>query len=115
MDAKLEHALKVVTEAAIAGRRCPENGTEGMRMGDIALLARMGKIRIEIYALNYRRVVILEGEHANKATAPHPTGKKPWKVLDGAGTRMRHRAVAPSRQKGAEPWRPGRPIPQLSE
>ncbi len=81
-------------QAAVAGERCPENSRE-LPSSDIVALARAGKIRIEISGRNYRRVVLLTGKHAGKATAPDPDGFPPWKIIEERGTKY------PKRDAGA--------------
>lgn len=79
--AQLEACFRTLVAAAVAGRRCPENGQDGVSSDLTTALARTGRIRVEISTRNYRRVVILTGEHAGKATAPNLTGGQPWKII----------------------------------
>lgn len=87
----LERTFSALVSRACVGLRCPENGTFGVNGAAVPALARAGRIRIEISTRNFRRVVILEGPHAGKATAADPSGVKPWKILDKNGTRVRRR------------------------
>lgn len=83
-----EACFASVLKAALEGRRCPENETEGVTSTLMAELAHTGWIRIEITSRNYRTVVILAGEHAGKQTAPDPRRTMPWKIIDKNGTRV---------------------------
>ena len=78
---RLNAVFKTLEAAAVAGRRCPENGQHGVTSDIVVALAHAGRITIEISNKNWRRVVILEGEHAGKATAGDPNGCKPWQVI----------------------------------
>lgn len=76
----VDACFEMLVAAALAGVRCP--GRDDGATSDLTTaLARAGRISVEIYALNYRRVVILTGEHAGKATAAAPSDHKPWKVI----------------------------------
>lgn len=88
--------FSLLVDAAIAGRRCPtadelENaaGTYG-RIAPI-LLAEEGKIRIEVFAHNWRVVTICEGPHAGAKTAPPPGQREhqPYHVIEPGGRRRR--------------------------
>lgn len=71
-----------LVEAAVKGERCPDNTAFGVGCSEIVpALAHMGAIEIEISGRNYRRVVIKEGPHAGKGTAPDPSGHHVWKVI----------------------------------
>lgn len=85
MTKPLAHTFDLLERTALAGERCPQNGAN-VRSGDVVVLARQGKIRIEISGKNYRRVVILASEHAGRATAGNPDGHPAWKVIDRTGT-----------------------------
>lgn len=77
----LDKVFNVIVEHAVANKRCPENDTAGVTSDVVAALARAGRIRVEISGHNYRTIVILEGEHAGKTTAPDPTRRMPWKII----------------------------------
>lgn len=77
----LEPIYERILQTALEGKRCPENGAFGISSSTVNELARAGRFRIEIYAGNFRRIVILDGEHAGKATMAHPNGLKPWKII----------------------------------
>lgn len=68
-------------QAAVDGRRCPENGCFGVAAGTVPGLAREGLIMVAVYAHNYRVVTIMTGPHKGKSTAPCPWSRKPYKVI----------------------------------
>ena len=96
--------------AAAAGARCPIN--DQLPYGATKMLACNGRIRIEVYAHNWRVVEILEGPHKGKRTMEAPSIKsgklrgarpKPYLVSDRDGIRRygepvqtRHGQQAPS-------------------
>lgn len=99
----LARTLAAVTRAAVAGARCPENEKYSDVTSDrLGVLARNGKIRIEISGRNYRQIFILAGPHKGARTAPNPHGHMIWKIVDRAGNRRLNigdesiRHVAPS-------------------
>ena len=71
----------MIETAAIAGDRCPQNDDLPIYRG-LALLARAGKIRLEISGRNWRQAILLDGPHAGKATAPNPHGHIVWMVIE---------------------------------
>ena len=76
-----KEAFELLVDAAIKGERCPQTHPHGpLRSAVIGELYERGMIRSEVYAHNFRRVVILIGEHAGKATAPHPKGFAPYRI-----------------------------------
>lgn len=79
-----EEAFALIVAAALAGERCPMNANNGgpLEPSAISLLIRAGWIRSEISGRNFRRVVILTGPHAGKATGRDPTGSAVWKVVE---------------------------------
>lgn len=86
-----------VLKAAIAGERCPMNGSFGVTSAGMTALAWAGQIRVEVFSRNYRVVTILTGEHAGKTTAPCPEpGAKPYVIVDQNGTSQRRRRYAPT-------------------
>lgn len=83
----LEAVFALIVAAADKNERCPMNSSPKMRRGTIPhsavqALLREGKIKIEVYAHNYRVVEIVWGRNAGKRTRP-PDNKnwKPYKVL----------------------------------
>lgn len=83
---QLDDAFATLVVAAIAGQRCPvaaREGVLGLPSGVTGKLARDGKIKVEVYAKNYRVVEILVGPHAGKRTkAPPSIDWKPYRVID---------------------------------
>ena len=77
-------AFAVLEEAASKGRRCPTNlelaaeiaSRGGARLagqsmpGFLRVLTRGGRIVVQIYARNWRQVIICTGAHAGKKDAP---------------------------------------------
>lgn len=107
-----DDAFALLQSAAIAGDRCPQAGIHGFSSLTSAVttaLAHAGRIRIEIYAWNFRVIEILTGPHAGKRTAPGPNGQKPWKIIDANGTRTRRGTVNFGRQGRSQPSAP-RPL-----
>lgn len=78
----LKDAFALLEAAAVAGERCPVSGG-GLTSGLTTDLAIDGKIKVEIYAKNFRRVTILVGPNAGKTTADPPNKNwKPYKVIE---------------------------------
>lgn len=76
--------LMVMIEACVrTGERCPFNWEISYGSEVFRALANAGKIRIEIYSLNWRVVEILTGVLAGKRTMEPPHGGVPYKVLGG--------------------------------
>jgi len=104
----LDRVFTLLVGAACRGERCPQQFPHGTltNQENIAVpeLARAGRIRVELYALNWRVVVICEGEHAGKHTAlsPHagPKGArpKPYRTIQGGDP------PPPSQRR--QPWSP---------
>lgn len=65
-------AFSEVEQAAVEGRRCPLNSEGHINSKTLGDLAHAGKIRIEVFAHNWRVVTILCGPNAGKQTAPPP-------------------------------------------
>lgn len=96
---ELDNAFVMLEQAAVAGARCPQSIPHGpLRYGLTSILARAGRIRVEIYMHNWRVVTIMEGPHKGKHTAlsPNKNAKRPYKVLD--------KDDAPARCQ--QPWSP---------
>lgn len=74
--------------AAASGARCPQAFELGQGgAGQVSILAHSGKIKVEVFAKNWRVVTILEGSHKGKKTAPPPfKNHGPYLVLDSDGT-----------------------------
>lgn len=105
----IEGFFDQIVAAAMAGVRCPQNDL--IPSAAFSRLAREGRIRVSVYARNWRVVEILEGPHAGKSTADDPmrrAGEKPYKVIDANA--MQRRSDIPKDQR-REPWKPGTPRP----
>jgi len=71
----LDDVFSQLVDAAIAGQRCPvtaREGVPGLPGHATSVLAREGRIKVEIYAHNWRVVEILDGPHAGARTKPCP-------------------------------------------
>jgi hypothetical protein len=78
-----------IIKAALANERCPVTARD-FPTTIVSELARAGKIKVEVFAHNWRRITILEGEHKGKATAPPKIGSgKPYLTIDANGTHRR--------------------------
>jgi len=78
--AVLNQALAAIEAAAVAGERCPvtaREGVDGLPAGATTVLAREGRIRIEVYPHNWRVIEILKGPNAGKRTKGPP--KPEWR------------------------------------
>lgn len=74
-QADLDAAYALIEQAAIKGERCPQNHPHGpLFVGATTALCKLGKIKIEIYAINWRVIALLEGPHKGKRTKA-PTWK----------------------------------------
>lgn len=114
-QAVLDHVLALITDAAVRGARCPvvneiERSLEqaGLPYGGAArsvpVLARAGKLKIEVFRHNYRVVTICDGAHRGKQTAPCPDAKaRPYLVISPSGETSR-----PQRLRRAAPGGYGR-------
>jgi hypothetical protein len=83
---QLDVGFEILLNAALAGTRCPTNDTRGLSSSVVTALAREGKIRVEVFAHNWRVVTITEGLHAGACTQAHPTSKTPYVRVDKNGT-----------------------------
>lgn len=97
----LNEQFEILERAAAAGERCPQSGNFGPLKSHVTTaLARAGKIRIEIYAHNWRVVTILEGRHRGKRTAetPYKGTRRPYMTIGTdtiMTTRVSQRSNAP--------------------
>jgi hypothetical protein len=83
---RLDAAFRTLERLAAANRRCPAN--EEIGHGVISALAAAGKIDVEIYGRNFRRVTLLAGAHAGAATQGPPVAIwRPYAITDRNGTR----------------------------
>lgn len=80
----LAKTFAAIEAAAVAGERCPQNYPHGpIHSNAVSRLYVTGRIRGEIYRYNYRVIVLLDGPHKGKRTAPPAPGLKPYKVVGG--------------------------------
>ena len=91
LEQRKAEAFDLVVARAVAGARCPENDEVGSNI--MPQLARDGKIKIKVYALNWRVVTIMEGPHAGKTTMPAPAGQVPYRIIYKDHIMMRRRAM----------------------
>ena len=104
--ARLDAAFRTLEQVATTNSRCPSN--EEIGHGVIAALAAAGKIEVEIYGRNFRRVTLLSGPHAGAATkAPPGATWRPYALTDRSGTRRT--GFGPQRTQRARPSAP-RPL-----
>ena len=104
--ARLEAALRTLEQVAAANGRCPGNDEIGY--GIISALAAAGKIEVEIYGRNFRRVTLLTGVHAGATTKGPPGARsRPYAVTDRNGTRRT--GFGPQNTRRARPSAP-RPL-----
>jgi hypothetical protein len=84
--ARLDAAFRTLEQLAAANGRCPSN--EEIGHGVIAALAAAGRIEVEIYGRNFRRVTLLSGPLAGAATKGPPGATwRPYAITDRTGTR----------------------------
>jgi len=71
----------LLVAAAVRGDRSPMTYPDGpLRSGAVSALYKAGCIRSEVFALNFRRITILVGEHCGKCTASPLVAAPPWKI-----------------------------------
>lgn len=84
-------AFKLLEAKAVAGERCPFSDQIPGGSPAVSTQAHLGRIRVEIFAQNFRRVTILVGPNKGKHTANPPLRDghlpNPYLVVDGTGTR----------------------------
>lgn len=106
--AQLDAAFAELEQAAVKGLRCFTG-----RSKITTALAREGRISVEVYAKNFRRVTILMGPHAGKQTAsPENPNWRPYLVV-GLDSRRAERplSIAANQQRG----QPSAPRPLTDE
>lgn len=92
----LERNYALLEAAAAAGERCPQSKPFGpLDPSAPSQLARLGRIRIELFMHNYRVVTIMGGPHAGKQTRqPPPSAKgqrlQPYKTIYKDHVIMKH-------------------------
>lgn len=104
MTEDVEHTFARLVEAAINGERCPtgaHRGSSGDKLSapNVKALALAGRILVEVYSHNWRRVKILTGEHAGTMTMKPPLKRsgakpKPYMTMDATGVRRHGQLVA---------------------
>lgn len=77
--ANLDKAFALLVECAVKGERCPITHScagqhSWLRSAHVGRLVREKRIAVSIGHKNWRRVKILEGEHAGKMTSANPAG-----------------------------------------
>lgn len=113
----LDKAFALLCECAAQGQRCPvSRGPDAhpfLQPLHTSALAAQGKIRIEIYAHNWRVVTILVGLHKGKRTAPspHKNARRPYQVIDANASSISGRPIDRGASKRQQPWSP----PRLSD
>lgn len=83
---QVQRCFEALQRAAVAGARCPLSGSDGVTSDLTAALAKSGRIKIEVYARNYRVVEILDGPNKGKRTRSAPVGHETYKLIDKRGT-----------------------------
>jgi hypothetical protein len=79
-----EDQFKLIERAAVTGARCPMSHPFGpLKGGPVQRLLIDGRIRIEIFAGNWRVVTILQGPNAGATTRRSPKGGQPYRTLEG--------------------------------
>lgn len=96
---KADELFAIVERAAVEGRRCPTIDQLPYRTPLLADLARAGRIRIEVYSLNWRVVQITEGPNYGKRTAERPRGGEPYVIICKAFTKRHGRRTEPHVQR----------------
>lgn len=103
MISRHERAFEVLQQCAIDGIRCPPSqgprAHPSLKSADISALAKAGRVRVEISGRNFRRVTILKGPNAGKATLEDPECGRVYLTLDAEGTKCNGVPVMPHRQR----------------
>lgn len=82
-----EEGFALIERAAVLGARAPtnwsmDNPTGVLPSGVTSALVKEGRVRIEVYAKNWRVIEILKGPNAGKRTMECPyNGAKPYKIV----------------------------------
>lgn len=96
----LDKAFAMIEAAAIKGERCPQNDVFPGKKGAVPELARQGRIKIEVFAHNWRVVTIMEGPNKGKRTKAAPMGSEPYKVIYKDHVRIPRRLIGyPGRER----------------
>lgn len=99
-QAVLDHVFTMITDAAVAGERCPMASEIEYSLSRAGLpysgggaavpkLARAGKLHIAVFMHNYRVVTICDGPHKGKKTNPPRDGLRPYLVITSEGETLR--------------------------
>lgn len=79
---KLERTYLLIEAAAVAGERCPQGKPHGPLDSQYTTkLCRQGRLRIEVFAPNWRVATILTGPHSGESTMAAPNGGKPYVIV----------------------------------
>lgn len=100
----LDRAFAILEAAAVTGARCPMREQIPGASTIVGKLAREGRIFVEVFVHNFRRVTILTGPNKGATTASPPVenGKRPKPYLTvGLVTRRNGALVVP--QSYAQP------------
>lgn len=90
-DAEIERGFAEIVRCALAGERAPTNCTMDnpngtLRAGLTSELVRRRRIRVEVYAKNWRVIEIIQGEHTGRRTKEEPNGRQPYRVIPERGS-----------------------------
>ena len=79
----LDRTYALIEAAALAGERCPQSKPFGpLDRNATRVLAKSGRIKIEIFMHNWRVATIMEGHSAGKQTKmPEHANPKPYKII----------------------------------
>lgn len=83
--ADCEAAFAELEQAAVAGARCPVNGTGYINSLRLRVLADAGRITIQVFPRNWRVVTILTGPNARKKTAKPPRKGRAYVTITKRG------------------------------
>lgn len=103
-----DSAFSILERAAKLGERCPQSFPFGPLASNVTTtLAHEGRIRIEIFAHNWRVITILSGPNRGKHTmlSPYKGSGKPYKTIGTEttiNTRISRRIDALSSPQGTE-------------
>jgi hypothetical protein len=78
----IQKQFRILVAAALKGERCPQRKPYGpLDTSAVTEMYRLGWIKGEIYAFNWRRITIMVGPHAGKTTASFPGAGKPYRTI----------------------------------
>lgn len=103
-----DRAFEKLSASAINGERCPVNESVPGGSHAIGELAKAGKIYVEVFRHNFRRVTILVGTAKGKVTmaAPNYPGgapARPYLTIDTSGTRRNGSIIDPGARARRQP------------